>query len=337
MLVCAFLLVRRRILSHYFLIDTDVIIWEGDPTDPTRKPPEMYSLIENFCLGIRRLEIFGRPSSLRRGWVTVLGDEHISLREGSIHVEGEEGGIATKWVQESWEEGIKEISGTGKPVVPMTSEIDALRPKSPVRGGQSSNLPGSTTISGSQGVQNNRFSGNRNVHPHMQMMGPQMMMPSVMGMGAHQMGMGMGMDDTLMGGWNPMMAGTNHLGGMQAGNVSNMANGGMAMNNNPGMGVNGGVLGLSGMPMQLIAQMVQGAGGFNQQGLPFNSWSGNEQGQLAMDGSWENEGMMGGGNPGMNHGMMNGMNGMNMGNMNMANMGMDGMGMGQQWNGPGNF
>ena len=289
----------------------------------------MYYLIENFCLGIRRLEIFGRPSSLRRGWVTVLSEEHLPLREGAIHVDGEEGGIATKWVQESWEEGIKELSGTGKPVVPMTSEIDALRPKSPVRGGQSSNIPGSTIMSGPQGVQNNRFSGNRNVHPHMQqMMGPQMMMPSVMGMGAHQMGMGMGMDDSLMGGWNPMMAGTNHMGGMQAGNVSNMASGGIAMNN-PGMGVNGGVLGLSGMPMQLIAQMVQGAGGFNQQGVPFNGWSGNEQGQLAMDGNWENEGMMG-----MNPGMMNGMN---MANMNMANMGMDGMGMGQQWNGPGNF
>ena len=265
--------------------------------------------------------------------MTVLGDEHLPSREGegAIHVEGEEGGIATRWVQESWEEGIKELSGTGKPVVPMTPEIDALRPKSPVRGGQSSNISGTTTMSGSQGVQNNRFSGNRNVHPHMQMMGPQMMMPSVMGMGTHQMGMGMGMDDTMMGGWNPMMAGTNHLGGMQAGNVSNMASGGMPMNN-PGMGVNGGVLGLSGMPMQLIAQMVQGAGGFNQQGIPFNNWTGNEQGQLAMDGSWENEGMIGMNpsmNPGMNPGMMNG--------MNMANMGMDGMGMGQQWNGPGNF
>ena len=259
--------------------------------------------------------------------MTVLGDEHLPLRESTICIEGEEGGIATEWTQESWEEGIKELSQSGKPVVPMTSEIDALRPKSPVRGGQSSNLPGSATISGSQSMQNNRFSGNRvNVHPNMQMMGPQMMMPSVMGMGAHQMGMGIGaMDDTLMGGWNPMMAGTNRVGGMQAGNMSNMANGGMTMNN-AGMGVNAGALGLSGMPMQLIAQMVHGGGGFNQQGLSFNGWPGNEQGQFAMDGSWENEGMVG-----MNPGMMSGMN------MNMANMGMNGMGMGQQWNGPGNF
>jgi len=262
--------------------------------------------------------------------VTVLGDEHLPLKEGAIHVEGEEGGIATRWIQESWEEGIKELSGTGKSVVPMTPEIDALRPKSPVRGGQSSNLPGPATSSGSQGMQNNRFSGNRpNVHPNMQMMGPQMMMPPVMNMGAHQMGMGIGaMDDTLMGGWNPMMAGANRVGGIQAGNMSNIANGGMSMNN-PGMGVSGGALGLGGIPMHLMAQMLQGAGGFPQQGLPFNNWSGNEQGQFAMDGSWENESMIG-----MSPSMMNGMN---MANMNMTNMGMNGMGMGQQWNGPGNF
>lgn len=46
--------------------------------DPTRKPPEMYALIESFCLGARRLEIFGRrrpTHPLRRGWVTVLLDD----------------------------------------------------------------------------------------------------------------------------------------------------------------------------------------------------------------------------------------------------------------------
>ena len=46
--------------------------------DPTRKPPEMYSLIESFCLGARRLEVFGRRRpghQLRRGWVTVLLDD----------------------------------------------------------------------------------------------------------------------------------------------------------------------------------------------------------------------------------------------------------------------
>ena len=53
-------------------VDTDVIIWEADPTNPTWKPSEMYTLIENFCLGIRCLKVFGRISLLRQGWVTVL-------------------------------------------------------------------------------------------------------------------------------------------------------------------------------------------------------------------------------------------------------------------------
>jgi len=38
----------------------------------------MYTLIESFCLGARRLEVFGRRRpgrQLRRGWVTVLLDE----------------------------------------------------------------------------------------------------------------------------------------------------------------------------------------------------------------------------------------------------------------------
>ena len=64
-----------------FYLDMDVMIWECDPAgmslppyfvfglnspaalDPLRKPPEMHSLIENFCLGTCRLEIFGCMSS----------------------------------------------------------------------------------------------------------------------------------------------------------------------------------------------------------------------------------------------------------------------------------
>ena len=36
-----------------------------------RKPSEIYSIIENFCLGVRRLELFGNDQSMRPGWVTV--------------------------------------------------------------------------------------------------------------------------------------------------------------------------------------------------------------------------------------------------------------------------
>ncbi|PWN37799.1 MT-A70-domain-containing protein [Meira miltonrushii] len=64
-------------------IDTDVILWPGEAADDKSgpgaqtvidmrsKPPEMMDLIENFCLGTRRLELFGRNRNLRRGWLTV--------------------------------------------------------------------------------------------------------------------------------------------------------------------------------------------------------------------------------------------------------------------------
>ncbi|GAC72489.1 predicted N6-adenine methylase involved in transcription regulation [Moesziomyces antarcticus T-34] len=50
-------------------IDTDVIL--SSERDMQCKPEELYQLIENFCLGTRRLELFGRNRNLRRGWLTV--------------------------------------------------------------------------------------------------------------------------------------------------------------------------------------------------------------------------------------------------------------------------
>ncbi|EPQ55761.1 MT-A70-domain-containing protein [Gloeophyllum trabeum ATCC 11539] len=108
----------RRSTDSWFVhcnVDTDVIIWEGDPSDPTLKPPEMYTLIENFCLGIRRLEIFGHArASLRRGWVTVLteGEEE--------KMEPEADGGVKQWDREAWETRLKEMGSGGKYVVPMT-------------------------------------------------------------------------------------------------------------------------------------------------------------------------------------------------------------------------
>jgi mRNA m6A methyltransferase non-catalytic subunit len=66
-----------------------VIIWEGSPTDPSLKPPELYQLVENFCLGTRRLELFGRAASVRRGWVTALAagqDSPSALAAAGIQV-----------------------------------------------------------------------------------------------------------------------------------------------------------------------------------------------------------------------------------------------------------
>lgn len=58
-------------------VDTDVILWPGERPEPhapitaIRKPHELYTIIENFCLGTRRLELFGTNRNLRDGWLTV--------------------------------------------------------------------------------------------------------------------------------------------------------------------------------------------------------------------------------------------------------------------------
>ncbi|KAF9463316.1 MT-A70-domain-containing protein [Collybia nuda] len=321
----------RRSTDSWFVhcnVDTDVIFWEGDATDPTRKPPEMYTLIENFCLGLRRLEIFGRPSSLRRGWVTMLGQGQedrlppVADALGTIHVEGEQGGRATRWERETWEDGIKELSNGGKPVVPMTPEIDALRPKSPFR-------PNQTNASGNMAppVGNNRF-GNRpgfgGVSQGVQ--GPmhppnQMMVQPMLGMGMNTLGLGMGGVgvDEMMGQWNPMMG----MGAMNMGGMGGMNVGGLGAINATGM-ANVGRLGMPMMgPMMGNAGFGAGGGVFNPaMGGGGMGWT--DQGQFGLEGGWDGDGMMGSGVNGMGGGM----------NMNM-NMG-GGMGMGP-WPGQGTF
>ena len=108
--------------------DTDVLIWEGDASDPTLKPPEMYTLLENFCLGLRRLEVFGRARTVRRGWVTALAEgeeerieEGMTLgRDDGSGEELQEG--AVRFSRERWEAQVKEVAeGQGRLVVPMTA------------------------------------------------------------------------------------------------------------------------------------------------------------------------------------------------------------------------
>jgi mRNA m6A methyltransferase non-catalytic subunit len=51
-----------------------VIIAEEEEGGSKRKPEELFNIIENFCMGRRRLEIFGSDESMRPGWLTV-GDK----------------------------------------------------------------------------------------------------------------------------------------------------------------------------------------------------------------------------------------------------------------------
>jgi len=325
----------------------------------------MYTLIENFCLGTRRLEVSGKLSSLRRGWVTVLapGQDEYLPASGAVHVEGEEGGLANRWVEQTWQEGIKEIS-SGKPVVPMTSEIDALRPKSPPRPGHSQNNSNSNpnNISGgpnpsvpmaqpmamSMGGPSRFSQGRGGFAPtgqvkQQQMVGQnQMMMNPLMGMGPHQMGMGMGNMDELMGGWNPMMNGVGGMnmvgGGMSHGTMAGnrgMVNTGMGTAGIGGMNANAGMtnamaaqmgnnaLGVAGIPMHM--NMMGMGNQFPMQGGAGGGGFGQMGGMPGFSGAMNAWGDQG--QFGMEPGMMGG--GMSMGNMPM--------GMGHQWNGQGNF
>ena len=75
-------------------------------------------MIERFCLGRKRLELFGDNSNIRPGWVTVgerIGD--------------------TNWNREryeSWFEGPVNLDNfKGGRFIGSTKEIELLRPKSP--------------------------------------------------------------------------------------------------------------------------------------------------------------------------------------------------------------
>lgn len=93
-------------------VDIDLIISEEPDYGTYDKPDEIFHIIEHFCLGRRRLHLFGRDSTIRPGWLTVgpeltnsnfnsdLYKDHFS-RSNTDHLTG------------------------------CTDRIEALRPKSP--------------------------------------------------------------------------------------------------------------------------------------------------------------------------------------------------------------
>ena len=65
--------VKRGVDGHFIHanIDTDVIVSEEPPLGSTEKPEELYRIIERFCLGRKRIELFGEDHNRRRGWLTL--------------------------------------------------------------------------------------------------------------------------------------------------------------------------------------------------------------------------------------------------------------------------
>ncbi|KAA0193544.1 hypothetical protein HAZT_HAZT001226 [Hyalella azteca] len=94
-------------------VDIDLIITEESSAGTLDKPVEIFHIIEHFCLGKRRLHLFGRDPSIRPGWLTVGPDLSSSNFDPGLYssfFNPDAGGSLT----------------TG-----CTDRIEALRPKSP--------------------------------------------------------------------------------------------------------------------------------------------------------------------------------------------------------------
>uniref|UniRef100_A0A8C1Y667 N(6)-adenosine-methyltransferase non-catalytic subunit METTL14 n=2 Tax=Cyprinus carpio TaxID=7962 RepID=A0A8C1Y667_CYPCA len=92
-------------------VDIDLIITEEPEMGNIEKPVEIFHIIEHFCLGRRRLHLFGRDSTIRPGWLTVgptLTNSNLNVEAYAAHF-GEPNSY---------------LSG-------CTEEIERLRPKSP--------------------------------------------------------------------------------------------------------------------------------------------------------------------------------------------------------------
>nr|CAG4649381.1 EOG090X07CF [Scapholeberis mucronata] len=92
-------------------VDIDLIITEEPEYGSLEKPSEIFNIIEHFCLGKRRLHLFGRDSTIRPGWLTVGP----MLTNSNYNAETYAGYFSSL-----------NCTTTG-----CTERIEALRPKSP--------------------------------------------------------------------------------------------------------------------------------------------------------------------------------------------------------------
>lgn len=90
-------------------IDIDLLIDEEREVGNAEKPHELFDIVERFCLGRRRLHLFGRDSCIRPGWLTVGPRVTNSNFSSPVY-------------QSHFKDGI---------LIKCTDEIERLRPKSP--------------------------------------------------------------------------------------------------------------------------------------------------------------------------------------------------------------
>ncbi len=117
--------VKRGADRHFIHanIDTDVIVSEEPVDSNTEKPHELYKIIERFCLGRKRLELFGEDHNIRSGWLTIgnkLSSSNFDLDKYNSWFVGD--GMYPEL--QTYE---------GGRYVGCTQEIENLRPRSPQR------------------------------------------------------------------------------------------------------------------------------------------------------------------------------------------------------------
>lgn len=113
-------------------IDIDLIISEEPEFGGIEKPEEIFHIVEHFCLGRRRLHVFGRDVTIRPGWLTI-GPE---LTNSNFNSEAYNAHFS---------------KGPNDYLTGCTERIEALRPKSPPpKGGKSAGGPSGASRGGNR-------------------------------------------------------------------------------------------------------------------------------------------------------------------------------------------
>ncbi|XP_003389688.1 PREDICTED: methyltransferase-like protein 14 homolog [Amphimedon queenslandica] len=133
--------VRRNQDGHFIHanIDLDIIISEEPEMGNNDKPEEIFHIIEHFCLGRKRLHLFGNDATVRPGWLT-LGP---NLSSSNYHKES----YLANFTDES-----------GGPLLKFDETIETLRPKTPPPKGRGIGRGGLNVNPGMGGVGRGRGS-----------------------------------------------------------------------------------------------------------------------------------------------------------------------------------
>jgi len=139
-------------------IDIDLIIEEEKPND--EKPEEIFHIIEHFCLGRRRLHLFGKDVSIRPGWLTVGPQVTCSNLNKETYAGYFQPTVVLPGNIEGKPPGIVDNTTTGS-----SEEIERLRPKTPPPRGEKKQVVSNQPMRFHHGNRNAQaFTGNNDIN-----------------------------------------------------------------------------------------------------------------------------------------------------------------------------